>query len=324
MHVLAPGRDLVRLADHAVGVVGEDLERDGAVGDQADEVDGERLVVVDAGRTHQRGVGGEALDEGVGTELEDAVTVGAVGEELRAPELESHVMSCCSRKDRRHYSDALPTTRSFENVSSPLDGKTCVVTGAGRGIGKLIALDLAAQGADLVLCSRTLSEVEETAREIRDAHDTAARASATDVRDADAVGDLARRVADDGPVFGLVNSAGVLGPVGRIDTVDMGAWLDALMINVAGTASACSAFAAGMIEAGDGSIINFSGAGVGGPNPPGRMSSYTASKAAIVALTEVLGVELAPHGVRVERDRAGRDRHVVHAPGARRRPPARR
>jgi NAD(P)-dependent dehydrogenase (short-subunit alcohol dehydrogenase family) len=54
-----------------------------------------------------------------------------------------------------------------------------------------------------------------------------------------------------------------------------------------------------MIEAGEGSIINFSGAGVGGPNPPGRMSSYTASKAAIVALTEVLGVELAPHGVRV-------------------------
>jgi NAD(P)-dependent dehydrogenase (short-subunit alcohol dehydrogenase family) len=184
-------------------------------------------------------------------------------------------------------------------VSSALDGKTCVVTGAGRGIGKMIAVDLAAQGASLVLCSRTSAEIEATARQIREAHGAHVRTNALDVSDPDAVAAFARSCADAGPVFGLVNCAGVLGPVGRIDTVDLNDWLDAIANNIGGTAATCSAFAAGMIAAGEGSIVNFSGAGVGGPNPPGRMSSYTASKAAIVALTEVLGVELAPHGVRV-------------------------
>ncbi len=184
-------------------------------------------------------------------------------------------------------------------MSSPLDGKTCVVTGAGRGIGKSVANDLAAQGADLVVCSRTQSELDTTAREIRDTHDVSVRGVALDVRDIDAVAELARACEESGPVLGLVNCAGVLGPVGRIDTVDVGAWMDALAINVGGTATVCAAFARGMIAAGAGSIVNFSGAGVGGPNPPGSMSSYTASKAAIVALTEVLGVELAPHGVRI-------------------------
>lgn len=184
-------------------------------------------------------------------------------------------------------------------MSSALDGKTCVVTGAGRGIGKLIATDLAAQGANVVLCARTGSELEATAQEIRDEHAVDVRTSATDVRDVEAVVDLARRCGDGGPVLGLVNCAGVLGPVGRIDSVDVADWLDAIAINIGGTAATCAAFAAGMIAAGEGSIINFSGGGVGGPNLPGCLSAYTSSKAAVVALTETLAVELAPYDVRV-------------------------
>lgn len=191
-------------------------------------------------------------------------------------------------------------------MSSALDGKTCVVTGAGRGIGKLIAADLAAQGANLVLCARTQAELDATAREIRDASGVDVRTSVTDVGDVDAVAVLARSCDEAGAVFGLVNCAGVLGPVGRIDTVDVRQWLDALAINVGGTAAMCAAFAGPMIEAGEGSIVNLSGGGVGGPNLPGRLSAYTSSKAAVVALTETLSVELAAHGVRVN----------VVAPGA--------
>jgi NAD(P)-dependent dehydrogenase (short-subunit alcohol dehydrogenase family) len=190
-------------------------------------------------------------------------------------------------------------------VSSPLDGKTCVVTGAGRGIGKTVATDLAAQGADLVLCSRTQSQIEETARAIRDAHDVSVRAVALDVRDVDAVAELARTCEERGPVLGLVNCAGVLGPVGRIDTIDVGEWMDALAINVGGTAAVCAAFAGGMIAAGEGSIVNFSGGGIGGPGLPGCLSAYTSSKAAVVALSESLALELSP-SVRVN----------VVAPGA--------
>jgi NAD(P)-dependent dehydrogenase (short-subunit alcohol dehydrogenase family) len=184
-------------------------------------------------------------------------------------------------------------------VPSDLRGKAIVVTGAGRGIGRAVAVELATRGAELVLCARTQSDLDDTARVITDARRVAARPHAIDVGDFDAVARLAQRCAEELHVVGLVNCAGILGPVGRLDTVDMAEWLDAVNVNLAGTAAMCAAFAPQMRDAGGGSIVNFSGGGIGGPRLPGRISAYTASKAAVVVLTESLGAELAPLGVRV-------------------------
>jgi NAD(P)-dependent dehydrogenase (short-subunit alcohol dehydrogenase family) len=177
-------------------------------------------------------------------------------------------------------------------VVTLLDGKTCVVTGAGRGIGRAIAIDLAHRGANVVLCARTQSDLDETARLIGRSRGTV-RVHVVDVGDFDALAALARTCTD-APAFALVNCAGILGPVGPITEIDMTRWLDTMRVNVAGTAAACAAFTPQMIAAGEGAIVNFAGGGIGGPNVQARVSAYTTSKAAVVALTESLAIELAP------------------------------
>jgi 3-oxoacyl-[acyl-carrier protein] reductase len=176
----------------------------------------------------------------------------------------------------------------------------CVISGASRGLGRGIAHLLAADGASLALCARGEGELWAAADEIRRKYNTQVLVSSLDVRDADAVRAFAhdsRRVL--GPAYALVNNAAVLGPVGRIDSVDLDEWQRALEINVAGVANLCVAFAPQMAEFGRGSIINVSGGGTGGPNVPGGVSAYTTAKAAVVALTETLAKELAPSKIRV-------------------------
>ena len=87
--------------------------------------------------------------------------------------------------------------------------------------------------------------------------------------------------------------------MGRIDQVDANAWRAAVTIDLLGTASCCAAFAPLLAVAGGGSIVNLSGGGIGGPNPPERISAYASAKAGVVVLTEVLARELAPLGVRI-------------------------
>jgi 3-oxoacyl-[acyl-carrier protein] reductase len=181
-----------------------------------------------------------------------------------------------------------------------LRGRVCVVTGASRGLGRGIAQLLAAEGASLAVCARGEVELHATADELREKYGVSVFAAALDVRSTEAVrafaADTRRSL---GPVHALVNNAAVLGPVGRIDTLDLDAWRHALEINVAGVANLCAALAPQMAEAGGGSIVNVSGGGIGGPNTPIRVSAYTTAKAAVVALTETLAKELAPARIRV-------------------------
>ncbi|GAC1367481.1 MAG: 3-oxoacyl-[acyl-carrier-protein] reductase [Actinomycetota bacterium] len=180
-----------------------------------------------------------------------------------------------------------------------LSGITCVVTGAGRGIGRYIAETLARNGAGMAICSRSLPELEAVAAGL---HTTgpAIVAQAVDVSDFAAVQAFAHAVHQHlGRVHVLVNNAGVYGPVGLITEVDMGAWAQAVAVNLLGVAHGIRAFAPGMRAAGGGRIINLAGGGIGGPSIPGRVSAYTASKAAVVTLTETAAKELAPYGIRV-------------------------
>ncbi len=184
-------------------------------------------------------------------------------------------------------------------MPTQLHDQTCVITGASRGIGRVIAGRLAAGGARLVLCSRSQAELERTAADIVERYGVEVRTEPTDVTDLGALSELASSVERRGPTSTLINCAAVLGPVGRIDQVDQERWRHALTTNLGGTAAACAAFVPQMIAGGGGSIVNLSGGGIGGPNLPGRISAYTASKAGVAALTESLGEELAPHGIRI-------------------------
>lgn len=180
-----------------------------------------------------------------------------------------------------------------------LAGTTCVVTGGGRGIGRYSAETLARHGARLALCSRTADELAETA-EVLAGLGAEVLTQVVDVADYAAVAQFAAEAQKRfGRVHVLINNAGVIGPLGPITEVDMGAWGQAVAVDLLGVAHAIRAFAPGMRDAGGGRILNLSGGGVGGPGPQGGMSAYTASKAAVVSLTETLARELAPYNITV-------------------------
>ena len=97
-------------------------------------------------------------------------------------------------------------------------------------------------------------------------------ARALDVVDAGAVADFAAAVERTlGPAYAVVNNAAVLGPVGPVGTVDLGAWRDALVTDVFGTVSVTAAFVGQLERRGGGRVVNLSGGGIGGPNVAGRL-----------------------------------------------------
>ncbi|HLI55718.1 MAG TPA: SDR family oxidoreductase [Actinomycetota bacterium] len=180
----------------------------------------------------------------------------------------------------------------------PLSGRVCVITGAGRGIGRHTAEAFARNGARLALCSRTKSELDEVAAtlgtEVFTAH--------VDVADPSEVASFAESVqARFGRADVLVNCAGVQGPVGPITEVDPIAWVRALQVNLLGVVHAVRAFVPLLRGATgpSGSIITMSGGGLGGSSVAPRLSAYTASKAAVLSITETLAKELAPDRIRI-------------------------
>jgi NAD(P)-dependent dehydrogenase (short-subunit alcohol dehydrogenase family) len=145
----------------------------------------------------------------------------------------------------------------------------------------------------LALCARSSDELEETAEQVRD-RGAAVVARVVDVSDAAAIAAFAGIVGGElGPPWALVNNAAVLGPVGRLDEVEMDEWFRALLVDVGGVAASSRAFIPLMREAGGGRIINLSGGGIGGAGLQPNVSAYTASKAAVAVLTESLARELA-------------------------------
>jgi NAD(P)-dependent dehydrogenase (short-subunit alcohol dehydrogenase family) len=115
-----------------------------------------------------------------------------------------------------------------------------------------------------------------------------------DVTDAEAVRDAARRI---GPVDILINSAGVIGPNRPLWEITDQEWARTLAVNVNGTFNLCRAFVPWMREQGWGRIVNL--ASMAGKDGNPNMSAYSASKAAVIALTKSLGKELATTGVLV-------------------------
>ena len=179
-----------------------------------------------------------------------------------------------------------------------LDGKTALVTGAGRGIGRAAASALARAGAELVLVSRTRSELEEAAGEIETSGGKA-RPLVLDVTRSDAVRDA---IADLGRLDILVNNAGLNRPQAFLEvdepTLDLLLGLNVRAAFVVAQAAARLMVAPNGAKGGGGVIINVSSQ-MGHVGSELNRTVYVMTKHAIEGLTKAMAVELAPKGVRV-------------------------
>ena len=183
--------------------------------------------------------------------------------------------------------------RSAPGSAFRLDGKTALVTGAGRGIGRATALALAGAGAELILVSRTPSELDEVAREIT-SHGGKAQALPFDVTRSDVVRDA---FAGLGRLDILVNNAGLNRPQPFLEVDE--ATLDLLIgLNVRATFIVAQAAAQLMVANGGGVIINMSSQ-MGHVGSDLNRTVYVMTKHALEGLTKAMAVELAPKGVRV-------------------------
>jgi 3-oxoacyl-[acyl-carrier protein] reductase len=178
-----------------------------------------------------------------------------------------------------------------------LENQIALITGAGRGIGRAVAIAFAREGADLTLVARTASELDETAQMIRSAGHRVVAATADVSRRADVERAVGEALETFGRVDVLVNNAGVQPPIGPLWQNDADEWTRAVAVNLFGPMLCIKAVLPGMMERQRGKIINFSGGGATGPRP--NFSAYAASKAALVRLTETLAAELAPYNIQV-------------------------
>lgn len=178
-----------------------------------------------------------------------------------------------------------------------LKDKVAIVTGAGRGIGRAIALAFAGEGADLTVAARTLEEVEETADRIRALGCRALPLKVDISQQADVEMMIERTLAEMGRVDILVNNAGIQGPVGMLVENDVQHWIDTINVNLIGVYLCTRSVLPAMIAQRSGKIINLAGGGAASSRP--YLSAYAASKSAVVRLTEVLADELKDCNIQV-------------------------
>lgn len=178
-----------------------------------------------------------------------------------------------------------------------LKDRVAVVTGAGRGIGREIALGLAREGAALVLASRTEGALLETRASI-EAIGGVAIVVPADISQPASVQNLADRTLDYfGHVDVLVNNSGIGGPAAPLWEIDPTDWEATFAVNVTGTYLCCRAFLPAMIKRTSGSVIIIGS--MTGKRPLWGRTPYAASKLALVGLARTLALEAGPYGVRV-------------------------
>jgi len=178
-----------------------------------------------------------------------------------------------------------------------LTGRVAVVTGGSRGLGKEMALALSEAGADVVIGSRTIADIDKAAEDIAAATGRTVLALQLDVSDRAGVeAAVQTAVRKLGRIDILVNNAGIniRSPLGQVKDED---WHRVQQVNVSGVFYGCRAAAAHMVPAGYGRIINI-GSALSLVGLPDRVS-YAASKGAVLQITRTLAVELADTGVTV-------------------------
>jgi NAD(P)-dependent dehydrogenase (short-subunit alcohol dehydrogenase family) len=185
-------------------------------------------------------------------------------------------------------------------VSGRLADKTCLITGAGSGIGRATAILFAREGAAVAVADVSRDTADETAALVAAASGRdggSARAFTVDVTDEGSCGSLVTSVTDAfGRIDVLFNNAGIAG-IGTVEETSLELWERVFAVNVRGVFLVAKAVLPVMVEAHGGSIINMSStiAEIG----LARRASYAASKGAVLALTRQMQADYATHGIRV-------------------------
>jgi gluconate 5-dehydrogenase len=179
-----------------------------------------------------------------------------------------------------------------------LGGKNALVTGGGRGLGRIMAQALAEAGADVAVASRDEEACASAAREIEEATGRRAIAGRLDVSDKGSVDAFVDRVVETlGSVDILVNNSGATWGA-QFEEMPLDKWEKVMKVNLTGTFLMCQAVVPAMKAKRWGRIINVSSvAGLQGSPEFMHASGYSASKGGIVALTKELGVKLAKYGI---------------------------
>jgi NAD(P)-dependent dehydrogenase (short-subunit alcohol dehydrogenase family) len=182
-------------------------------------------------------------------------------------------------------------------LNSSIQGKSVLITGAGRGIGKRLAMGMAEAGAKVGLLARSQAELDLAVLEIEQAGGAAIGLRA-DVRDPDQMAAAVARFREvyQGPDI-LIAAAGMQGPIGAFLSADPKAWNLTVETNLIGVANACRVVLPRMIEKRSGKIILIGGGGSAYSRP--SFTAYAASKSAVVRFGECLADEVRDHNVQV-------------------------
>jgi len=192
-------------------------------------------------------------------------------------------------------------------VATSFAGKTALITGAGRGIGRAIALGLADAGTGLILLARSAGQLDETRALLLDRGAEAARIRVVtaDLGDEEQRGRAADAALEAGRGDILVNNAATVEPLGVTAAVPAAELRRAFELNVIAPATLAAAVLPGMLDAGWGRIVNVSSGIVARPGSMVRGNTYAATKAALEAHTVNLTAELRGTGVTVNAYRPG-------------------
>jgi NAD(P)-dependent dehydrogenase (short-subunit alcohol dehydrogenase family) len=175
-----------------------------------------------------------------------------------------------------------------------LDGRTVLVTGAARGVGRALAEACIAAGARVVIADVLAEAGRATAARI------GARFVAVDLADPDSIASMAESIArTEGVLHGLVNNAAIATGIGgpEYDAIEIGTWDRVMSVNVRGTWLVTRALGRMLAESGSGRVVNLASdtALWGAP----RLLAYVASKGAVIAMTRSLAREMGPRGIGV-------------------------
>jgi NAD(P)-dependent dehydrogenase (short-subunit alcohol dehydrogenase family) len=192
-------------------------------------------------------------------------------------------------------------------VAADFTGQTALITGAGRGIGRAIALGLGGAGASVVLLARTAGQLDETRALLREQGVAAGRISVVpaDLADEEDRGRATAAVLARGGVDILVNNAATVEPLGPTIGIAAADLRLAFEVNVVAPAALTAAVLPGMLDAGWGRVVNISSGIAAHPAGMVRANAYATTKSALEAHTVNLAAELAGTGVTVNAYRPG-------------------
>ena len=176
-------------------------------------------------------------------------------------------------------------------MGGKLENKNVIITGGSVGIGHIVARCLAKEGATIFLIARHEKDLKQAIGVLDISSSQRHEYFCLDVSDTKGVKELKEKIEARFLVHGLVNCAGVYGPIGKTHEIEIDKFITALGINLIGTLNMCHYFIPLLMRSGRGKVVNFAGGGAASAFP--NYSAYAVSKVAVVRFTENMGLEYA-------------------------------